>query len=462
MMRTTFLVVLILASAGLKGQILDWHTFKQQVLHSHPMAAEAELFSQQARLNIQQARGGFDPKAYGEYLSKNFQDKTYFRFLESGVKWPSWAGLELKLNYNLASGYYLNPENVLPEGGQAGLGFEWALGQGLWTDERRTALRQAKIGLVLGESQRLLALNDLLLEASKAYWNWVYAGFAADIANQALQQANTRHLGLIENFRQGDKPAVDTLETYIQLQTRMLEWRFALADSTEAALAMSGFWWLDRQTPGALPHGVQPPTIEYLKDAVQWSDTVTVVHPALQGYSAKLEQLRLEKQFKKEKKKPVVNLSYQLLGNNWQFFPSVGANGPEVLARDAKVGLTVQYPILNRKSSADYQLTQLKIIQTELGMKQKSQEIAVKSGQYQVEAQNLKAQMQFYEALVEKYRLLLDAEQEKFKQGESTIFLINSREQKYLDARLKSLKLMVEYQKARAGYWWSRGLLTTS
>jgi outer membrane protein TolC len=41
--------------------------------------------------------------------------------------------------------------------------------------------------------------------------------------------------------------------------------------------------------------------------------------------------------------------------------------------------------------------------------------------------------------------------------GESTIFLINTREQRWLDAQIKYIKLVGEYQKTAAALTWAMG-----
>ena len=86
-------------------------------------------------------------------------------------------------------------------------------------------------------------------------------------------------------------------------------------------------------------------------------------------------------------------------------------------------------------------------------------DLLTKVRQYQNELQQLGAQIALYRDLTTNYRLLLEAETEKFKYGESSIFLINTREQRYLEAQNKYLKLLGEYQKANAGLLWASGTL---
>ncbi|MFN0035662.1 MAG: TolC family protein [Saprospiraceae bacterium] len=447
------------------AQTLDYPTFRQQVLQNHPLARQADLYIDQARAAMLRAKGGFDPKAYAEHWGKNFNGKTYFQYTETGLKLPTWAGLEFKGAYNLASGNFLNPENQLPQNGQASVGFTWALGQGLLFDERRAGLLLARAGLDLGEAERMAARNDLLLEAAKAYWSWNYADNAVGIVADVLRQAETRHEGLRQSFLQGERAAIDTLETYIQIQTRQVELQFARTEAQNAALALSVFLWDENQAlaPENLPAA---PTLlnadiegEAGPDAENLLQTARAQHPELRIGQTKLRQLATERRLKNEKRKPVFDLSYNLLGSGWQFFPTAAAEGPAMLANDVKWGISASYPLLNRKARGDWQITQIKIAQTELELQQKRQTIEAKVRQYANDRQNLRAQAVLFRDLTANYRRLLEAENERVAIGESSIFLLNTREQRWLDAQLKYLKLLSELRKSEAGLQWAAGVL---
>ncbi len=447
----------------LPAQTLEWENVRRQVLQNHPVSRQADLFLQQADYAVLRAKGGFDPKAYVDYYTKNFKDKTYFQYTESGVKLPSFAGFEFKAAYNLASGYYLNSESTLPENGQASLGFTWSLGQGLLTDERRTVLRQAQISTQAASAERDLLRNDLLLDAAKAYWTWVVADNQYNIFNSALQQARIRHDALRESFRQGDKPAVDTIETYIQVQNRQLDVNFAAVDLQNAALGLQNFLWEEGQAaPRAVPTG-NAVALENMATSTALADRESLLnaalsrHPELRLYQAKLQNLGVERRLKNEKRKPVLDVNYNILGAGWEFFSTATTNGVGVLGQDIKWGLNFSYPILNRKARGDWQITQVKIAQTELDLDQKRQTIRNKVQQYANDLDILRTQIVLYRDITEQYRRLLEAETEKFSQGESSIFLINTREQRWLDARIKYLKLLGEFQKTEAGLRWASG-----
>jgi len=448
------------------AQTLEFPAFRQQVLENHPIVRQADLYRDQASAQLLRAKGGFDPKAYAEHFGKNFNGKTYFQYTEAGLKIPTWAGLEFKGAYNLASGNYLNSENQLPENGQASFGFVWTLGQGLLFDERRAGLQFARAGLEMGDAERLAARNDLMLDAAKAYWTWNFADNAVGIITDALRQAEIRHEGLRQSFQQGERSAFDTLETFIQVQNRQVELQFAQVDAQNAALALTGFLWNpDNQV--FVPENLLPAPALLMSDigtgvatdAESIRQTARTRHPELRLYQIKLRQLETERRLKNEKRKPILDVSYNLLGNNWQFFPTASVEGPAMLANDVKWGVDFSYPLLNRKARGDWQLTQLKIVQTELELQQKRQTVEIKVRQYANDLANLRAQAILFRDMTANYRRLLDGENEKFSIGESSIFLVNTREQRWLDAQLKYLKLFSELRKAEAGLQWAAGIL---
>ena len=199
-----FCILPVLVSA----QTLDYPTFRRQVLENHPLARRADLYRDLAQAALFRAKGGFDPKAFVEQSGKNFNGKTYFQYSEAGLKLPTWAGLELKSTYHLATGNFLNNESKLPENGQATFGLSWSLGQGLLFDERRADLQLARAGLEMGEAERLEARNDLLFDAAKAYWTWNYSDNAVRIVADALRQAE----GYPRHYRELERVIVHTID----------------------------------------------------------------------------------------------------------------------------------------------------------------------------------------------------------------------------------------------------------
>jgi outer membrane protein TolC len=122
-------------------------------------------------------------------------------------------------------------------------------------------------------------------------------------------------------------------------------------------------------------------------------------------------------------------------------------------------GLEFNFPLFLRKERGNIQLTRLKIRDTELGQQQKLLELQNKLRSYYNEQVNLIGQVDLYSDAVNNYERLLQGEQQKFDTGESSLFLINSREVSLFQAQLKLIELITKFNIADNGLIWASGTL---
>ena len=78
---------------------------------------------------------------------------------------------------------------------------------------------------------------------------------------------------------------------------------------------------------------------------------------------------------------------------------------------------------------------------------------------YFVQQNNLRDQVVLYRDAVENYGRLLQAERDKFELGESSLFLINSRERMYIQVRLKLAELISKFNISKSGLQYAGGVL---
>ena len=475
-MRIFLLFIGLLGSISLLGQALDQSkiftldAYMEWVRSHHPVSRQAALLSSQAEAAMRMARGHFDPKLSSDMSQKSFDEKTYFTLIENELKIPSWFGMEFKAAYDWTNGVFLNPENNLPTSGQAVAGLKWSVLQGLVIDERRAALKQARILRQANEAERRRLVNELMNEAAKAYWSWAFAFRVLNIYDEAFALAEVRLEGIRQSFLQGDKPAIDTLEAFIQVQDRQLLVNQAQLSYQEAGLKLSNFLWSTSNEPLEIrptlrPEGLRetpfaPPT-PLITD--NWSSLLSQ-HPDLLKYDFKQSQLRIDRRLAVEQLKPRLDLEYNFLadGLNFNNKPSNNGDSPllqNLITNNYKWGIQFSVPILLRKERGKLQMVDIKIAENDLKRRNKRQELSNKLSTYQQQLNTTGDQITLYERMVVNYRDLLAAENEKFKIGESSLFLINSREQKLIDARLKLLKFQADYRKLQAGALWAAGVL---
>jgi outer membrane protein TolC len=451
------------------AQVLTADQYLSWVASYHPVARQGRLLNVQAEALERLARGGFDPKLYGDWDQKNFKENEYFAFGEAGVKIPTWYGIELKGAYAVADvdALYQNAERTVPDVGQAILGIKVPLGRNLIIDERRAALEQAKImaGANVAEQQGMV--NDLLMEAAQVYWDWSVAFNQLIIFDRALVITVERFEGIRQSFLAGDLPAIDTLETMIQVQNRQFDYNNALIEYRNATLKLSNFLWTEAGEPLEVTDGVRPLLLEELSpDPVPntrqqlWQDA-RQIHPDLLKYLFKLQQYDVDRRLALEQLKPRLDFEYNFLGEGTNFLPgSTTDNGiTQLVGQNYKWGVRFDFPVFLRKERGKLQLTRIKIQDTEYTLQRKQLEVENKINNYYNEQDNFIAQIELYEGAVQNYNTLLEAEYIKFELGESSIFLVNSREQKLIDAQLKLTELRGKFHKTRQKLQWAAGQL---
>jgi len=222
-------------------------------------------------------------------------------------------------------------------------------------------------------------------------------------------------------------------------------------DEQNARLQLSTYLWSDQGEAVELLPSAKPGIPELqnrIPDESQiqaWTGQALENHPEIRKFQVKTKLLELDRKLAGEMLKPALNLQY-----NWLSAPDPGLWYDSPANRNYKLGLDFSVPLLLRKERAKLSLTKTKILQNRLETDQASRnikaDIAISRNQLLLLSRNMAAQ----KILVENYDKLLQAEIRKFGMGESSLFLINSRESKLIEARIKLISMESKFQKERA------------
>lgn len=458
----SFIICLLLTGPAVLGQSsqdslvkLDLDQLYQWMAAYHPVVRQLELNLDMADQGIRKAKGAFDPKLKASWDQKIFDEKEYYRYLAAGFELPTRAGVALKGGYEQNQGLYTNPEANVPDEGLVSLGVIVPVGQGLFIDQRRASLKQAQQYRLLSEVERQFMLNDLLLDASMAWLEWQLAYQKLQIWNEAAQLALTRLNGTRESYRAFNLAAVDTLEASLNYQDRIVGQQSAMLDFQQAALALGNFLWVDDVPQPQLALSYLPASLNDVNLAEMQIDFDAAMHPQFQMLRYESEILEIERRWKAEQLKPQLDVQYNILQT------PVGGE-PEGLVinpNNYKLGVNFSFPLLLRKERAGLEQTKIKQEMLVQKQDQKLLELENKRTQYLRQFQIYGEQRQLYRRMTSQYEALLDAERRKFDAGESSIFVLNSRELKLIDARQKLLKAENLVLKSRLGLLWSEGRL---
>lgn len=441
-----YLVLFICNSLYLFGQNspteFSFNEFLGYVKKYHPLVKQADLKLNEAQANLMLARGAFDPKIEVDFSEKQFKDKNYYSILNSSFKIPTWYGIELKAGFDNTEGIYMNPENTLPNTGLTSVGISVPIGQGLLINQRMADLRKAKVAQNLNAAERNLQAIEVLYEASISYINWKRSFDEVKLYENYLENALFRYEGVTKLINQGDKPAIDSVEAGIVVKTRRLNLEDAKLKFIKSKLDLSNFLWLENNIPLELKDELEPEKTlgRTIKDALQINELGIIDldnHPKIKAFDAKINMLKIEKQLKANALLPKLDLSYNYLSEPSAF--------EEYRFEDYKIGVNFSIPIFLRKERAGLKLAKLKIQDTEFSLQFERKNLENKLKSQQQEIISLQKQQEYNNQLVTDFKKLLTSEDRLFNMGESSLFLINSRENALVTSQLNEIALENRY-----------------
>ncbi len=420
---------------------LSANSFWQIVQSYHPIVRQAVIGIEKSNAQLLVARGAFDPILMHTSAEKTLDGKNYIDYHAPALNIPTWYGIELSAGIENIRGSRLDPSQTL--GQTSYLGISIPVAKNLVMDKRRAALKQAKIMQKSAVQDQRTLLNQLLLEAMDAYFIWSKNHQLLQISQNNLKNASNRLDFVRRGVALGERPGMDTLEALTQKQlfenqvlARSVAW-------SNSGIELSVFMWNQQSIPVDLPQDITPSGTD---DATMLAnldlnlssllDKARSNHPELNAYRFKLASLDIEKKLKFQNLLPKLDLSYNHLSKGG---PSL--YDASFLRNNYKYGIKFEMPLRISAGRGDYQQAKLKIEEESLNFAMKKQQVENKVIRYYNQFENLKKQITTQELALKNYIDLVKAEESKFDQGESSLFVINSREIKSLEAAEKLVEL---------------------
>ncbi|MBN8698413.1 MAG: TolC family protein [Chitinophagales bacterium] len=465
-MNKIIFLLLILCTQALVAQdsvhTLSARQVMEIVKRYHPVALQAGILVEQAKADLVSARGQFDPVFENEAAQKTFEGTAYYSYNRPEISIPTWFGIEVKAGLEYLSGNRTDPVDT--KGESSYLGISIPLAKNLLMDKRRAALQSAKIFRQASVAERGNMLNQLMLDALKSYWSWVKEYQLYQVMNEAVAINENRFRWVRSAYQLGDRAAIDTTEVLAQWQQFELLRSQAWLNFQNAGLELSVYLWTAGAQPYELPSNIIPQ--EPLRDISVMNQPVPVLnellnaavsnHPELRLYQYKLQALNIERKLKFQELLPVVNFRYNQLGRGYDVWKT--ATSP-YFENNYRYGLSISIPLRLSQGRGEYKKARLKINYAELELEQKKRQVENKVRSYFNELLALKEQVKWQEQSWRNYLQLQRAEELRFRSGESSLFLVNARETKALEALQKLLELKAKYFVSENTVRWAAGNL---
>ncbi|EOZ98299.1 Multidrug efflux protein, outer membrane component [Indibacter alkaliphilus LW1] len=420
------IITFLLISNSQAQELLTYEDYMLWVRDFHPVAKQADITLRFGEQELRASRGAFDPVVFMDVNAKRYNSTNYYDRREAGIKVPTWGGVELKGVGEQNRGVFLNPEETVPESGLLALGASVNIGQGLFIDRRRAALRQAQIYKDATQAERELILNDLYLDATETYWLWAADYNNLNVVQEGLRLAEMRFDMIKESYIQGDFPAIDTVEAYTQVMDRLYRFQQAEINFFQSTQMLNTFLWDGNEEPAELLGGVIPENVlegfvfDYNKESLR---EYVASHPELQLTDFDIATLEVERRFRAEMLKPVLRVDYNFLTTTINEIPT-----NNFFVNDYKWGLTFSTPLFLRRERGNLGFTKARIdfknYQRDLKFLQLRNKLETEIFNFETVEQQLVT----FTNNVTGLQRLLDGEMKRFEIGESSLFLVNARE----------------------------------
>jgi cobalt-zinc-cadmium efflux system outer membrane protein len=396
------------------------------------------------------ALGAFDLswKTKGDVTDPGYYKRTT---VSSMVEKPtSLWGLDVYAGYRLGRGDFAiyDGKDVTEPGGEARLGFNLPLLRNRAIDERRAGLKVAELGLGIADQSVQLKRIEAVLKASITYWRWVAAGKKLDIIRNLLEIAKVRDRGLRDRVAHGDIAEFEQKDNFRGLLQRENQLFAAERGFQEFSFELSLFLRTlvggerlpsERELPKVIP-SVPSGVVHHEEPLVH---DALALRPEVQRIRTERSQAEVAADLADNQQQADLNVLMDLSKD-------VGANDPTRDPTELRTGVQIDIPLQRRKAEgklAEAQAKQRKLDRELDFMSQRIRaDVRDALSMLRISAQQLKVVSEELRYA----RELEEGERTRFDAGESTILIVNLREQATADSAVRQVDAYVQYHIAEA------------
>jgi outer membrane protein TolC len=449
------------------GRPITFGRIYRQVASNHPVARQGRLIEEGADGDLTQAWGGFEPKFTATFDTKRFgtspgtADQLYFAYTDLALKIPTPFGADFKMGYERASGQFINPQLRTPSNGLFYAGFTLPIGQRIITDERRNALRVARALREVAAAERQAIVNKLLFAAAKSYAVWYESALRLSVQREGVRLAEQRYRALVGRVTAGDAAGIDSIEADAERNRRLAALVGAEQEYFAAARDLESFLWTARGDPEDLPLDAVPSDSGFTREVLDSAAVPQLLaralrlHPDVRKADGKTLQAEADRLLAVQAIIPLVGAELAALtpgGGNLQWGPA--------LQREAnyKASLFAETPLLFFKERGKFRSADAKFDRARLDQAIARRDVQLLFRTAVNDLAQFERQLDLQSRAVELFGILGAGERARFDLGESTLFLVNTRERALLDEQAKLVSLRAKYFSARAALAVAAGL----
>jgi outer membrane protein TolC len=410
-------------------------------------AEEDRNIAQGQRLN---ALGEFDVrwKTRSMVVSPGYYDRYV---LDSLVEKPtSLGGLDIYGGYRQGLGDFAvyDEKAKTMDGGEGRLGFALPLMRDSAIDARRAGLAIADIGIGIADQTVQTKKIEIILKASSAYWKWIAAGRKLTIVGNLLKIAKERDRGLVERVAHGDIAEFERKDNLRGLLFRENQLFAAERLFQEASFELS-LYFRDSDGQPKLPgKELLPQMIPPIQAKSPYVEEKLVARakekrPELTRLRQEHEQAAISGRHADNQLLPKLDLLLEVS-------KETGGTDPTRSPTELGSGVQIEVPLQRRKAEGKLAEAQAKQRKLELELQYMNQRVTADI-QDAISALTIsREQLTVVSKELGYARELEEGERIRFEAGESTILIVNLREQATADSAIRQVDALVHYHLAEA------------
>lgn len=391
------------------------------------------------------AKGKFDP-----LLEANTQSQPAGGYInnygETQLTLPTlYNGVKLFAGYRNGEGrwpiYYQN--YLTNSGGEYKAGLSLPLLRDRLIDKERTDLLSTA-QLVLMKQQDAEAIKiKVYQEGIKAYWQWVEAGLQLKTFKQLLQLAQTRQHAIEQQAKLGDLPKLAISENLQQITQREQLLNQGQMIFEQASINLS-LYFRDKQSKPLVVTEQSLPVLTQSPNPTLRATVPLIEHPGIKKLNNYANMMKLKRDLARN------DLLPQLDATAYTFKQNGTGGYPLLIPQAAMAGVSFKFPLLQREAKGNLIRAESELRQVKVEKKFLYEQLKNELSNMLIGINRSIKQVALLKRELNLAQIVQDGETKKFYQGDSTLFLVNQREQTTTQVQLNMLHAQVQLEELKA------------
>lgn len=419
---------------------LSLHEVLQSSYEHAPQIAKAQASLEEKDARIQEAQGAFDWSLNSTVAQRtgiydgNYVDTQVTRRLAD-------TNMRVYGGYRMSGGelpIYEDYYNT-STGGEMNIGIAFALLRDRVIDEERFQFRDAVLAKKQQEAETYLVMLRTQHDAMRAYAQWLADAHVVRVMEELTALAKDRQSALKSQLREGDIARIQLTENEQNIARRQAQLADARRTLARAAQRLSIFY-RDANGESQIPSAHDLPTLAILQQELHLNDAV-LAEQIQRAQRLRPEQISIDFIAQRERNRRLLgeNALLPKLDLAFEGAQNLGTRAASDAGQEATVMLQLSIPLQQNTGEGRVRAADARLNALEEERRLLNDQIAADIRAIAAVAQETAEEISQVEREVEAAESMRQAESRRFAEGDADFFVLNMREERLADAKLRHI-----------------------